>query len=70
MASQGNQHCACCIGTLSFRIVNLGRVGAVVSASDCSVGGPMFESHVGWLCLSRWLLYMQPWARAVHYCSA
>jgi len=29
------------------------RSGLVVSASDCSVRGPRFESHYGWLCLSR-----------------
>ena len=30
-----------------------GRSGLVVSASDCGVRGPRFESHRGRLCLSR-----------------
>ena len=30
-----------------------GRSGRVVSASDCGVRGPRFESHRGRLCLSR-----------------
>jgi len=34
----------------------LGRSGLVVSASDCGVRGPRFESHRGRLCLSRQLL--------------
>ena len=33
-----------------------GRSGRVVSASDCGVRGPGFESHRGRLCLSRQLL--------------
>jgi len=30
-----------------------GRSGLVVSASDCGVRGPKFESHRGRLCISR-----------------
>jgi len=36
--------------------VTAGRSGLVVSASDCGLRGPGFESHCGRLCLSRWPL--------------
>jgi len=35
------------------RPMHAGRSGLVVSASDCGVRGPRFESHRRRLCLSR-----------------
>ena len=56
-----------CLSVSSFA----GRSGRVLSASDCGVRGPRFESRRGQLCFHDGLCNMQPLARAarLHYCS-
>ena len=44
-----------------------GRSGLVVSASDCGVRGPRFESHRGRFCYRDSRCDIQPWARAAHF---
>jgi len=43
--------------TVTHTSIPIGCSGLVVSASDCGVRGPQFQSHHGRLCLSRQLVW-------------